>query len=619
MLSLQKRKLFKILEISSIFVGVIMALYYFYPVFASPPGSAYAPGETTDPTCSPGDTNCTVYPPLTTTLTSSTAIIMGTSSLRFAYNAANYAVLTVASDGALTVSTTGSATTTFANKISFLSNAYFATIASGTWNGSAIGLAYGGTNSSTLASNGSVIYSDGTRYNATAVGTSGQLLQSNGAGTPVWTSTNTMGLYSGWLLATSSVDTGYSIANANAAIFTGANVVTTTRSNNILTFGLIDSGITAGTYGSASAVPVFTINAQGIVTANSTSSIAISTSSITSGVLSVARGGTNSSTLASNGSIIYSDGTAYNASAVGEAGQLLQSNGAGMPTWVNTTSFGFVNLQGATPGTQQTGHLNISGTGLFGTSIGINTTSLLATLMEQGSGLLNPFSVASSTGVVTSSSMQTVLTNGNVGVNTSTPIAKFAVEGTSYFSQTSTFGGNVSNIIVSTNTLVSRVASVSVGSSPASIFVSGRYAYVANYGVDTLSVVDISNPLFPKQITSISLGTSANPTSVHVSGRYAYVANEGPDTISVVDISNPAAPILVATTSVAAAGNPKSIFVSGKYAYVVNNSKNNISVVDISNPLAPIQIATTSVGTGPSGIYVSGRYAYVANQGGNSI
>ncbi|MEK7131278.1 MAG: hypothetical protein AAB797_00900, partial [Patescibacteria group bacterium] len=193
MLSLEKRKIFRILEISSIFVGVIMALYYFYPVFASPPGSAYAPGETTDPTCSPGDTNCTVYPPLTTTLTTSTAITMATSALRFAYDSTNYTALTVATDGALTVSSTNGVTTTFVNKISVLANSYFGTIASGTWNGRVVGIAYGGTNSSSIGPAGSIAYSDGASYMFTLAGSSGQFLQSGGTGTPVWASTSTMG------------------------------------------------------------------------------------------------------------------------------------------------------------------------------------------------------------------------------------------------------------------------------------------------------------------------------------------------------------------------------------------------------------------------------------------
>ncbi len=40
----------------------------------------------------------------------------------------------------------------------------------------------------------------------------------------------------------------------------------------------------------------------------------------------------------------------------------------------------FVQLQSSTPGTQQTGHSNISGTGIFGTALGIGTSSPIAGL-----------------------------------------------------------------------------------------------------------------------------------------------------------------------------------------------------------------------------------------------
>lgn len=40
----------------------------------------------------------------------------------------------------------------------------------------------------------------------------------------------------------------------------------------------------------------------------------------------------------------------------------------------------FVQLQGSTPGTQQTGHTNVSGTGIYGTSLGVGTSSPVAGL-----------------------------------------------------------------------------------------------------------------------------------------------------------------------------------------------------------------------------------------------
>ena len=60
------------------------------------------------------------------------------------------------------------------------------TIATGVWNGTAIGLAYGGTNASITAAAGAVVYSTASALGVTAAGTSGQFLQSNGTSAPSW-------------------------------------------------------------------------------------------------------------------------------------------------------------------------------------------------------------------------------------------------------------------------------------------------------------------------------------------------------------------------------------------------------------------------------------------------
>ncbi len=105
----------------------------------------------------------------------------------------------------------------------------------------------------------------------------------------------------------------------------------------------------------------------------------------------------------------------------------------------------------------------------------------------------------------------------------------------------------------------------------------------------------------------------SNPVSIAVSGRYAYVSNYSSNSISVVDISNPVIPVQVATTSVEV--NPISVSLSGRYAYVVNTNSSSISIVDVSNPVIPIQVATTSVGLIPKSTVVSGRYAYTVGSG----
>ena len=66
------------------------------------------------------------------------------------------------------------------------------TIATGTWQATDIGLAYGGTNASLTAANGGVVYSTASELAISAVGTSGQVLTSAGAAAPTWTSQSSL-------------------------------------------------------------------------------------------------------------------------------------------------------------------------------------------------------------------------------------------------------------------------------------------------------------------------------------------------------------------------------------------------------------------------------------------
>ena len=68
------------------------------------------------------------------------------------------------------------------------------TVATGTWEASDIGLAYGGTGATLTAVNGGVVYSTGSAMAITAAGTSGQVLTSTGDGAPIWQSASSGGL-----------------------------------------------------------------------------------------------------------------------------------------------------------------------------------------------------------------------------------------------------------------------------------------------------------------------------------------------------------------------------------------------------------------------------------------
>jgi len=74
------------------------------------------------------------------------------------------------------------------------------------------------------------------------------------------------------------------------------------------TFSITNTAVTSGSYGSASSVPTYSVNAQGQLTAASNTTIAIAASQITSGTLPVAQGGTGLTSFTSGG-VLYASST----------------------------------------------------------------------------------------------------------------------------------------------------------------------------------------------------------------------------------------------------------------------------------------------------------------------
>jgi hypothetical protein len=117
---------------------------------------------------------------------------------------------------------------------------------------------YGGTGLSTIPTNGQLLIGNGTDYT----------------------------------LSTLTAGIGLAIANAAGSITTS----------------IANTGVTAGSYGSASSVTTLTVNAQGQLTVAGNVAIAIAASQITSGTLPVVRGGTGLSSY-TIGDIIFASGT----------------------------------------------------------------------------------------------------------------------------------------------------------------------------------------------------------------------------------------------------------------------------------------------------------------------
>jgi hypothetical protein len=100
---------------------------------------------------------------------------------------------------------------------------------------------------------------------------------------------------------------------------------------------------TAGTYGSASIVPVFALEANGRVSSVTNTTIAIGASAITSGTLGVARGGTGFSSYTANGVIVggVTSTSALISIASSTEGHVLQISSSGVPTFAHLSGGSF--------------------------------------------------------------------------------------------------------------------------------------------------------------------------------------------------------------------------------------------------------------------------------------
>ena len=133
------------------------------------------------------------------------------------------------------------ATNTFVSKTattSFPNLATVGTITSGVWQGTLIDILRGGTNSTTVGSNGCVKYSNGTSYDCSAVGTLGDILMSVGAGRPVWVASNTIPGTGGSFTTTS----------INGAVSTTFNFTTSSDTNIGLSITTSTDAVTFNPY-----------------------------------------------------------------------------------------------------------------------------------------------------------------------------------------------------------------------------------------------------------------------------------------------------------------------------------------------------------------------------------
>jgi len=164
---------------------------------------------------------------------------------------------------------------------------------------------------------------------------------------------------------------------------------------------------------------------------------------------------------------------------------------------------------------------------------------------------------------------------------------------------------------------------ITVGSSPSGMVVSGNYAYVANQGVNTVSVFDTrtgdpvdTNPSTPAVVDPITVGGAPTGIATNTAGTRLYVTNQRDGTLSVIDTNPTSATYNQVISTIKVGTSPSAVAVgSDGKVYVANTGSNTVSAITF-NANNTYKISTVTVGTGPTALAVSPTtgQVYVANR-----
>jgi 6-phosphogluconolactonase (cycloisomerase 2 family) len=180
---------------------------------------------------------------------------------------------------------------------------------------------------------------------------------------------------------------------------------------------------------------------------------------------------------------------------------------------------------------------------------------------------------------------------------------------------------------------------------------AGKFLFVANqgtfadptsgtvsvYGVQGTSLSEVAGSPFPTALPGATTGTGSTSVAVTPDGKYLYVANQFINTVTgyAVDSSGALTPLPVPSYNVGL--NPSSVFITpdGNFLYVANSGSNNISafvICDNATPacpspdgsLAAVKGSPFSAGLGPGAMIASpanpvSKFLFVVDQQSSQI
>jgi YVTN family beta-propeller protein len=151
---------------------------------------------------------------------------------------------------------------------------------------------------------------------------------------------------------------------------------------------------------------------------------------------------------------------------------------------------------------------------------------------------------------------------------------------------------------------------VEAGTEPASVAITpdGKYAYVADFGGESVTVIETG--LRRKFMTIEEVGQGPFGIAITPDGKYAYVTDRGSDKVAVISTATKK---LVKAIPVGEGPTGIAISPTGKFAYVADSLAGKVEVINTET--MSVTGSSIKVGEAPSGIeFTPGGTAFVVDQ-----